>query len=276
MITSVPRSSTGGMGEEWAQQLAVLGFNLILQGRNRSKLEAVSADILKTTPEVEIHLLVTEATIYPNDLLTRSLTTLLEDPTLRLQIVINNLGTVSTGFPLLEEETSDTIAQVIISNSIFPAEISRITLPHLKRNQPSLLANVTSMGAWACPPYLSPYIGTKGFDVAFSQSLYNEMAISNNQVDVVCLVPGQVVSGMHVGPESLMVPSSKEWTRQAIQSLRPGWFSSQPKGLIIPYRWHYWANWITSFMPRWVTDEIAKKVARGLKQEYIEEQRKTR
>lgn len=54
-------------------------------------------------------------------------------------------------------------------------------------------------------PSLSPYIGTKGFDVSFSRSVYNEMAVEKAQVDVVCIAPGQVVSGMNSGPATIMV-----------------------------------------------------------------------
>lgn len=53
-------------------------------------------------------------------------------------------------------------------------------------------------------PSLSPYCGTKGFDVAFSKSLWNEMHCEKVQLDVVCMVPGQVVSGMNEGPPALM------------------------------------------------------------------------
>lgn len=52
---------------------------------------------------------------------------------------------------------------------------------------------------------LSPYIGTKGFDVSFSRSVYNEMAVEKAPVDVVCMAPGQVVSGMNSGPATIMV-----------------------------------------------------------------------
>lgn len=146
--------STGGMGEEWAKQLAALGFNIIIQGRNKKKLEAVRQAILlsETRPVPTVKLLVTEATIYPNEHLTSLLSALVEDPTIRLTIVINNLGVVSEGYPRLEDETSEGVAQVIIANTIFPAEVTRIAMPWLKKHQPSLLVTVTSMGAWAPPP----------------------------------------------------------------------------------------------------------------------------
>jgi 17beta-estradiol 17-dehydrogenase / very-long-chain 3-oxoacyl-CoA reductase len=61
----------------------------------------------------------------------------------------------------------------------------------------------------SCTISLSPYCGTKGFDVAFSKSLWNEMQCEKVQVDVVCMVPGQVVSGMNLGPPSTMVSISR-------------------------------------------------------------------
>ena len=124
--------AAGGIGEEWVLQLAALGFNIIAQGRSRPKLELVRSSILARHPAIDVRLLVTEATIWPNEPLVKGLTSLLEDTSIRLTIVINNLGTVSTGFPLLEEETSESVAAVITSNAIFPAEVARLSLPSLK------------------------------------------------------------------------------------------------------------------------------------------------
>ncbi|CAO1630775.1 unnamed protein product [Parajaminaea phylloscopi] len=271
--------STGGIGEEWIYQLVELGFNVIAQGRNADKLETLKSTILARAPEADVRLLCTEATIYPNLALTERLTHLLDDPEVRLTIVINNLGTVSTGFPLLEQETSETIGQVLLSNTFFPAEVSRITLPHLKKHQPSLLSVVTSLGAWNPPPFLSPYVGTKGFDVAFSRSLRNEMAVQKEQVDVVCLAPGQVVSNMHPYPATLMAPTSAEWTRSAIEALGPtpwwyawwspsAWWSGRPSGLIVPYLWHRWGQRATLFMPTWVSDMAATNIVLDLRANY--------
>ena len=66
--------------------------------------------------------------------------------------MINNLGVVSEGYPRLEEETTEEMAQVIIANTFFPAEVTRIVLPYLKKSGPSLLVTVTSMGFKAPPP----------------------------------------------------------------------------------------------------------------------------
>lgn len=280
------------MGEEWGKQLAHWGFNVILQGRNRSKLEAVRSSILSAPhphhaagDAVDVRLLVCEATVWPNAGLDAGLDEILSDESIRLTVVINNLGTNSGHFPRLDEETQEEMSSVIISNALFPAEVCRRTLPALKRHQPSLLSNVTSIGAWAPPPFVSPYTGTKGFDVSFSRSLYNEMRVDDGaspggfapfDVDVCCLAPGQVVSGMHHGPRTLMVPTSAEWTASAIAALKSTWWQPRPPALLIPYRWHYWANVVTSMLPSWVINTIATQVALGLREDYRREQGKNK
>jgi 17beta-estradiol 17-dehydrogenase / very-long-chain 3-oxoacyl-CoA reductase len=140
------------MGEEWAYQLAELGFNVILQGRNRSKLEVVKQEILRrpASQARDVKLLVTEATIWPNKPLTEGLKAIVSDPEVRLTIVINNLGINTVHYPKFEEE-GDEVAEIIIANSMFPAEVTRLTLGSLKKHQPSLLVTITSM-AWKSPP----------------------------------------------------------------------------------------------------------------------------
>lgn len=145
--------STGGMGEEWAYQLAKLGFNLIIQGRNQSKLQVVKDTILNRFKcQANVEILVSEATIYPNGKLTNSLTSLVERKDIYLTVVINNLGVQTEGYPMLEDLTSEQMAQVILANAFFPAEVTRICLPKLKQSTPSLLITVTSIGAYAPTP----------------------------------------------------------------------------------------------------------------------------
>lgn len=52
---------------------------------------------------------------------------------------------------------------------------------------------------------LSIYGGTKAYNLQFSRSLYNEMVLEDKEVDVVCMVPGTVISGMNEGPPTNFV-----------------------------------------------------------------------
>lgn len=129
-------------------------------------------------------------------------------------------------------------------------------------------------------------MGTKGFDVAFSHSLRSEMLCEGANVDVVCMVPGQVQSGMCLEPESLMVPTSKAWVEAAIASLRPGgllgavapnillpnlasfsWWS-RPKAVVTPWWPHYLGIKVAQWGPTWLLDSVAVRTVRDLKQKH--------
>lgn len=142
-------------------------------------------------------------------------------------------------------------------------------------------------------------MGTKGFDVAFSHSLRNEMMCEGTLVDVVCMVPGQVQSGMCAEPESLMVPTSYDWVKSAIVSLRPGgilgsflpcsWLAApagksskttpkpffnglaRPRGVITPWWPHYLGMVVAQYGPEHLINAVAVKTVSGLKTRYEQE-----
>ncbi|PWN54022.1 NAD(P)-binding protein [Violaceomyces palustris] len=275
--------STNGMGEEWAHQLASQGFNLILHGRSHQKLERVKSEILAKTSSSssssssssgftpEIRFLISDASSHhqPDGEFESSLQELLSDPRVKLTVAINNLGVVLKGYPLLEEVTSEQISQLIVANATFPCVLSSKLLPHLKANQPSLLVNVSSLGAWAPSPYLSIYSASKSFNLVFSHSLYNEMKVENCNVDVVAMVPGTVVSGMNQGPPTSMMPTSKDWVQSAIRSLSPSIFSSRPPPTIIPWSPHSMASKFLNLLPTTLAWNMVRKVNVEEKKKYL-------
>lgn len=193
--------ATNGMGEEFGHQLAGLGFNVILHGRNASKLAAVKSSIESKHSGVHVRTVAVDASQFPPKM--DEFAALFKE--VKLTVLINNIGVVSQNYPRLEEETEAELAAQLITNNMFPTLLASAALPSLKKNQPSLLVNMASLGAWAPTPYLSPYCGAKAYMLNFSRSLYNEMTCEKQQVDVVCLAPGQVISGMNEGPPTTMV-----------------------------------------------------------------------
>lgn len=144
--------STGGMGEEWAKQLANLGFNLILHGRSNDKLSTLKSQIQSSTNNsIDIQSFVSDASQNPPDL--SQLSELLKSQQdLNLTIVINNIGVVGKGYPCLEENEDEEILKMIAGNAVFATMIASKTLASLKKSQPSLMVNITSLGAWAPSP----------------------------------------------------------------------------------------------------------------------------
>lgn len=149
--------STGGIGLEWARQLAQLGFSVLLHGRNPEKLQTVRGEIIASLPEtirekVTIQPIVADASKASTDGLGELTTHLSAHPDFNLRIVINNIGVVHDGYPLLEEVNDEEIATTIASNITFSTLVAAKTLPLLKRNQPSLMVNTSSLAAYAPGP----------------------------------------------------------------------------------------------------------------------------
>ena len=257
--------ATNGMGEEYAIQLADLGFHLVIHGRSASKLNSVGARIQAKRPEVHVRTLAIDASAHPHEL--GELETVLAE--VRLTVLVNNVGVVTQDYPLLEEQAASQIASQLSVNTLFPTIMAAKALPVLKRNEPSLMINMASLGAWAPAPYLAPYSGAKAYMLSFSRALYNEMRCENREVDVVCLVPGQVVSGMNEGPPTMMMPMAAAWVQKALASLAPGFFSKRPGPVIVPYGAHAWAARAMGLMTSSMNDAATSSVTVDLRNKKI-------
>jgi 17beta-estradiol 17-dehydrogenase / very-long-chain 3-oxoacyl-CoA reductase len=253
--------ATNGMGEEYACQLAELGFHLVIHGRSASKLSSVAATVKSKCPEIKVRTLAINASANPHEL--GELKTVLSE--LRLTILVNNIGVVTQDYPLLEEQDDSQIASQIAVNTLFPTVMAANALPVLKRNEPSLMINMASLGAWAPSPYLAPYSGAKAYMMGFSRALYNEMRCESREVDVVCMVPGQVVSGMNEGPPTMMMPTAEAWVKKALASLAPGFFFKQPAPVIVPWGAHSWSARAMAIMSRGINDAATRGVTVSLR-----------
>lgn len=261
--------STGGIGYEWARQLAGLGFSVLLHGRNPEKLEKVKGEILSSLPDT----LQNKVTITPvvADASASSLgdiaTHLQSHPDLKLKVVVNNIGVVQEDYPLLETISDEDIIKTIATNVTFSTLVASKTLPFLKRNQPSLMINTSSLAAYAPGPYLAIYNGTKSYNYQFSRSLYSEMISENNtQVDVIAMLPGTVISGMNQGQPTSFMPLASTWVSSALNSLAPSWFSSRPPPVIVPYGPHSRGAKFLNMLPMSLGDKITRNYVKDAKE----------
>jgi 17beta-estradiol 17-dehydrogenase / very-long-chain 3-oxoacyl-CoA reductase len=139
------------MGEEWALQLAALGFSIIAHGRSESKLAALTTTITSKYPSIKVKTVVADAGAFPPKV--KQLGEMLNVTSgLNMTVVINNIGVVTQSYPLLEEVAEEELVSQIATNAIFPTLVAQKALPLLKKNQPSLMVNVASLGAYAPTP----------------------------------------------------------------------------------------------------------------------------
>ncbi|TVY52647.1 Very-long-chain 3-oxoacyl-CoA reductase, partial [Lachnellula suecica] len=210
--------ASDGIGSGYAHELARHSFNLILHGRNPTKLLSVQKSILALYPTVQIKLMVLDASTCSAAEIEREVAKLRE---LHVTVLVNNVGTGTTPsghvFANLEDEETGDIDALINTNARFPALLTHFVLPLLlSHKKPALILNMGSISDTGSP-YLSVYSATKAFDTAFSKALRREMKAEGTDVEVLAIMTAQVTgTGTNDEPVSVVMPDAGVFARSAL------------------------------------------------------------
>ena len=250
--------ASDGIGLAFAQELLSRHINVILHGRNATKLENVRSSLLDKYPTRQIRLLILDASTTASNALALSTAT---KPlkSLNLRILINNLGGTGTVTPLwspLSSRSCSDVGQILDITARFPTEITRELLPCLSKNQPSLILNIGSGISDFATPYIEVYAGAKAYNQAFSRSLGLEMRAEGCEVEVLCLQAGMVSTDARVRGVSLLVPGARDFARRSLnvvgcgrEVVWPYWLHAVQFG-VIGWLWEGVRNWLVLRMAR--------------------------
>ena len=218
--------ASSGIGFGFAQELCSRGFNVIIHGRNRTKLERFQADLQRQFPDRSVRIAVADA-------LDSKVTTSIEDivsslQDVRLTVLINNIGgisgIVSPPFKTLTAHTAQEIDETIKVNHSFATQITRALLPLLQKSQPSLVINIGSVVARLSMPYLSVYSAAKAYNMAFNDCLQAEMRVEGHDIEVLGIVVGSVLTegrGSDI-TTGLFTPSARVMAKAALERVGCG------------------------------------------------------
>lgn len=186
--------ASNGIGLQLTTELARRGFNVVLHGRNASKLENVKTDLEAQFPQREFKLVILDACA-TGDVLHQGIERLTKEVSgLNLTVLINNAGGTppsSTLYQVLERNSPAATDGWIDLNVRFMMHLTTALLPVLKRNEPALVMSIGSM-AEEGSPYLSLYAGAKGFVTSWSKGLGREMRAEGRDVEVLGIRTGKV------------------------------------------------------------------------------------
>jgi short-subunit dehydrogenase len=193
--TALVTGASSGIGAIYADRLARRGYNLILVARNRERLEALAQRLSRETGRtIEI----VAADLNDKADLGRIETLLDTDPGITL--LVNNAGVGATG-PLLGSDV-DKMDDMIGLNVRALTRLTYAAVPGFVARGGGTVINIASIVGVAPEILNGVYGGTKAFVLAFSQSLYHELA--NKNVRIHAVLPGATatdfwgVAGMSV------------------------------------------------------------------------------
>ncbi|MBI5223163.1 SDR family oxidoreductase [Candidatus Micrarchaeota archaeon] len=177
---------TSGIGYELARIFANNGFDLILVGRNREKLEKVASELKNTE---------TNCDIIVSDLVGKEAAIGVFEETrkkrLDVDILVNNAG-----FGLYGEFSKTDIdkeIEMIELNIVTLTTLTKLFLPQMIARKSGKILNLASTAAFQPGPLMAVYYATKAYVLHFSEAIAEEL--KETGVSVTALCPGPTETG---------------------------------------------------------------------------------
>jgi len=174
--------ASSGLGEEFAMQLAMQGYSILLVARRVEKLNVLQQRLSAKYPQQKFLTLPLDL----NEL--QASEQLLEyvcEQNIQLCGLINNAGFGVRGrFEVLSFSRQQELLQVNITALTL---VTHQLINNLKRDNQSFIINVASTAAFQAGPNLALYYASKAFVLSFSEALHEEL---KGLVLVSALCPG--------------------------------------------------------------------------------------
>jgi short-subunit dehydrogenase len=176
-----------------------------------------------------------------------------------LDILVNNAGVGAMG--LFEDAAPERVRRLMEVNFFALVEMTRLTLPLLRRGTRPMIVNVSSILGHRGVPHSSEYAATKFAVHGFSESIRAELA--RKGIDVLIVSPGTTETEFFDRVlEKTAEPnwpthkpiSAERVAQQMVAAMRSG------RHEIIPYRWGRVLCWLNRLSPRWVDSIMTRYV----------------
>lgn len=175
--------ASGGIGEQFARQLASRNVDLVLVARNERRLHALAHELEATHPGLS-------ATVLAADLSTSdaplAVTDRLEQAGITVDLLINNAG-VGSLRRFVEEDRTALLRAIQLNCSSVVALTSLLLPGMLTRNRGGVI-NLASTAAFQPIPTMAVYAATKAFVLSFTEALWAETR--DSAVRILALCPG--------------------------------------------------------------------------------------
>ena len=224
--TALITGASGGIGAAYAERLARRGYDLTLVGRNRSRLNTLSARISDETGR-EVQVLA--ADLSDRKALAGVESFLMKDASLRM--LVNSAGVGAAG--PLSHSNVDKMEEMITLNVSVLTRLTYAAAPGFVARGKGTIINISSSVAVGPETLNGVYGATKAFVLALSQSLHHELNGKGVRVQVV--LPGATltefrnVAGMpaHNLSSGNVMPAG-EMVDAALRGLELGEFATIP------------------------------------------------
>ena len=207
--TALITGSSGGIGEEFAVQLARRGVNLVLVARRADKLAALRDRLLETHPGLLVDVVAADLAV-PGS--AAELASKVADLGRRVDILVNNAGVGLHG-DFVGQDVAANAAQVQL-NCVTLTELTGIYLPAMTKARHGVVLNVASTASFQPTPGMAVYGATKAYVLSFTEALWKETKGSG--VRVLALCPGATDTEFFARTGEEFLTSGRQTSNQVV------------------------------------------------------------
>ncbi len=181
--TALITGSSGGIGEEFAHQLAQRRTNLVLVARRLDKLEELRTTLLARHPDIEVDVIAADLSV-PGS--AARLADEVSSRGRRIDVLINNAGVGLHG-NFVDQDPDRNAAQIQLNCGTL-VDLTARFLPAMTVARHGVVINVASTAAFQPTPSMAVYGASKAFVLSFTEALWQEA--KGTGVRVLALCPG--------------------------------------------------------------------------------------
>ncbi|KAF2292819.1 hypothetical protein GH714_029186 [Hevea brasiliensis] len=217
---AVVTGSTDGIGKALAFELASKGLNLVLVGRNPSKLEATAKEIRarngKNNDQLQIKTSVIDLARSNGDEISRAIEECIEG--LDIGVVINNAGLAYPYSRFFHEVDLELMESIIKVNAEAATWVTRSVIPVMLKKKKGAIVNIGSASSVAIPSYPlnAIYASTKAYLAMLSNCI--SLEYKHQGIDIQCQIPMLVATKLiRIKKSSLMVASPEKYAKASLR-----------------------------------------------------------
>jgi short-subunit dehydrogenase len=219
--TALITGSSGGIGEEFAVQMADRGTNLILVARREEKLAELRNRLLKQRPGLTIDIITADLSV-PGS--AAKLAGQVGDLGRKVDILVNNAGVGQHG-EFVKQSVEANSAQIHL-NCVTLVELTALFLPAMTAARRGLIINVASTAGFQPTPGMAVYGATKAFVLSFTESLWQETKGSGVRIFGLC--PGATETEFFARTGEEFMTSGRQTSGQVVATAMAAIDKSSP------------------------------------------------
>lgn len=219
--TALITGSSGGIGEEFALQLAGRGVNLVLVARRADKLAELRQRLLDLHPGLRVEVVAADLSL-PGS--AADLVSKVAALGRTVDILINNAGVGLHG-DFVGQNAEANAAQIQL-NCVTLVELTALYLPAMTKAGRGVVLNVASTAAFQPTPGMAVYGATKAFVLSFTEALWQESRGSG--VRILALCPGATETEFFSRTGEEFLTSGRQTSKQVVDTAMAALNKSTP------------------------------------------------